>query len=210
MFEPFSDPFPHEASHDHEIICIADESGIGKPSWGTGIVFEGAVQLMEVDVREQRRKHAALWSLFIGAHPPGVPVPVFFLDRASKPQADKPEYRLVSNPSLNLCHQSFMIDGVKVTGQICVIHLCLSGTEVRLDFLYCVLGTAARAKSVRTIFKIGLEDRFQNQLGRHLGHPVPDARNAMWTHLPISLGNVSPLHRSWTIGFVAERISTSG
>jgi len=53
LFEPSLDPSTHASGHNHEIIRIADEPGVGKPSWGVGIMFKGAVQLMKVDVREQ-------------------------------------------------------------------------------------------------------------------------------------------------------------
>ena len=68
------------------------------------------------------------------------------------------------------------------------------------DRLQGLVGRASGSEAVGAFEEVGLEDRLQDELGRRLGHPVPDGGDPQVAELAVGLGDGDPPHR---LGLVA-------
>jgi hypothetical protein len=111
-----------DRAEDHEIVGIPHQSRIGTLG-GTVRSVEGAVEIVEIDVGQQRRDHAALRRPLPRVRHPSTAVVILLHHRAPQPQPNQPQHRAVGNPPRQLLQQSPVVNGVEVARQVRVIHL---------------------------------------------------------------------------------------
>ena len=63
---------------------------------------------------------------------------VGFLDRSFQPHLDQMQHRSIDDPASYRLHQFGMWNAVKVTAEISINDLFLSGIDQLVDMLYCV------------------------------------------------------------------------
>src|SRR6266705_5805601 len=64
-----------------------------------------------------------------------------------------------------------------------------------VHILDCIYRPASGTIAVRSVLEVGLEDRFQHELGGGLHHPIPDGRNAERSLASVRFRDHHPPHR---------------
>lgn len=83
----------------------------------------------------------------------------------------------------------------------------LSSGERHPDLLQGVGGRALRSKTEAHRQEVGLEDGFEDDLGRLLAHPVGDSGDAQWALGPVGLGDLHPAYSCRAIGACTEALT---
>jgi len=85
--------------------------------------------------------------------------------------------------------QQFRVrNAIEIPGQVCIYNLRMSTPQQRLNLPNGTLSTAAGPVRVLLVLEIHLEDRFQDDQGRRLNHPITYRRNASGLCLPSGFG----------------------
>ncbi len=193
-FEPRHETWPHPPREDHKIIGVPNQSRVRKLRRSVGFV-EGAVEVVKVDVGQQRRNHSALRRSLPRVRRAPPPLVILLHHRAPQPQANEPQHRAVGKPPFELLHQAPVIDGVEVARQIRIVHRRPAGLQRRLHLVERLMRVPPRTEAEGAALEVRLEDRFNHQQHRRLCHAVPHRRNAQRAEPTIRLGNVDAAHR---------------
>ena len=95
-----------------------------------------------------------------------------------QPAPDQLEHSRVADALLHQPQENVVADGIEVALDIGIDDHGLSAEgDGGADLLQRHVGVAPGAEAVGAIEKVGFEDRFQHQFGRHLHHPVFDHRD---------------------------------
>ena len=89
-----------------------------------------------------------------------------------QPQPQQFEHPSVRDPTTHLGEQPVVVDLAEEIGDIKLHHKRVALDEAGTQPLHRLCGRPLRPKPIRARHEIRLEDRFQHQLGRRLGHPV--------------------------------------
>ena len=108
---------------------------------------------------DQRRNHSALRNTL--------------LPRRIQQQFQKPQNRIIINPPGHLLQYDMMFYRVKVGPQIKIDDVGLAFQNRLPHALDRGVRSSLRPVAIRPPLKLGLEDRFQDQLQCSLDHPVP-------------------------------------
>jgi site-specific DNA recombinase len=95
-----------------------------------------------------------------------------------QPQADQLEHPAVRHPLPDLGEQPVMADLAEEVPDIELRRELVPGDEPGPEPFHRLRGRPLRPEPVRARREVRLEDRFQHDLGRLLGHPVAHGRNA--------------------------------
>jgi len=98
------------------------------------------------------------------------------------------EHPPIRYPSFHLLHQDVLIDGVEEAPDVRVHHMVVAASAGNADGLECLHGASPGPESVTAILEVRLEDRLQDNLGRHLHHAIPHRRYAQRPLLYHNLG----------------------
>src|SRR5262245_38815410 len=71
-----------------------------------------------------------------------------------------------------------MRNRIEIAGQISVYYVGVAPAQMPMDILDCVHRPASGTVAVRIVLEVGLEDRFQYELGGGLNHPIANGGNA--------------------------------
>jgi hypothetical protein len=107
---------------EHHVVGIADQSR-GAENFALRPA-PLSVYLVQHDVRQERRDHAAL-----GRSSVRVPHLTFVEYPGLEPRAEKTKNPQISDPSFHEFHQEPVVDGVEVRCKIDVDYVCLSGLD---------------------------------------------------------------------------------
>ena len=193
-FEPGDEAWPHGPRQHHEIVGIPHQARIGELG-GAVRPVEGAVEVVEIDVGQERRDHPTLRRSLPRARearPPGL---VFLHHRAPQPQPNEPQHRAVDNAPLELLHQPVVVNGVEVARQVRVVHRRPTGRQRRLHMVERLVRVPPRTEPEGAPLEVRFEDRFDHQEHRHLGDAVSDGRNAPRAEPPIGFRDVDTANR---------------
>ena len=139
---------------------------------------EHPVNLVQVQIREERRDHSSLRNPLLA---------VDFQDQLNQMQNLR-----VLNPPGDLLQQVVMPHVVEVPRQIHVQNFHVTPQKVPLHLPHGLMGRPPGPIPVGTFLKIGLEDRFQDQLQRPLHYPILYRRYPKNTHLAVTLWDFHP------------------
>ena len=193
LFNPPRDARAYVSRQNHKVVGVSDQSGFGHLMRPLLFFIEGLIHFVQVDIGQQGRDHSSLRCTLV--HLLSASLVALFYHNALKPHPDQLQHRLIRNPSLYSLHQSILGNDIKVVRQVRIIHLPPSFFQIPSNLLHRSLRSSPRAKSMRAIHEICLEDRFKYQQHRHLDHPVSDTGYSQGAHLAIGLGDVDPAHR---------------
>ena len=196
LFQPSGDAISHKSGHYYEVVGIPHHSRSSEVVRAVGFLVKGTVETMKVDVRKEGRYYPALWSSLFGT----ADTAALFNYRTLKPEPDKFENTPVGNAPLEFYHQLLVGDAVKVARKIRVIYFHSSELEVTADLVEGSMSAPFRAKSVGTVEKVGLKDRFEDEKYGGLYNSVPHTGYTQRTQVAIGFGDVDAFHRG---GFVA-------
>jgi len=196
LFQPSGDALAHESGHYDEVVGIPHHPRSGEVVGAVSFFVKGPVEPMKVDVRKEGRYYPALRSSLFGT----ADAAVSFNYRTLKPKPDKSENTPVGYAPLEFYHQLLMGNAVKIARKIGVIYFYSSELEVTADLVEGTVGTPFRAKSMGTVEKVGLKDRFEHQKYGGLNNSVPHTGYAQRAQVAIGFGDVDAFHRG---GFVA-------
>src|SRR6266487_4990791 len=154
------------------------------------LAFPQQIENVQVDVGEQRRDDPALGATQVRALPPAVhqhprlqPLPQEFEHPAVR-------YALFHEP-----HQLPVVDGVEKLLNVDLHHVSVSASTQEADRFQRIGGTLLRPETVRASLEVGLEDRFDDHLGRRLYHPIAHRGDPQRPLRPVRLRYVLPPHR---------------
>src|SRR5437899_3239153 len=173
------------ATQHHEVIGVPYEHAepLAPP-------LPHPVQHVEIDVREEGRYHPALRR----ARPRLLSSPL--LQHPSlQPPPNQLEHAPIRDPPTHLRQQTGMVNAAKVVFDVDVHHVVVASVGRHANGLQRLRGAPFRPESIGHRQKVGLENWLNDELGRHLNHPVPYRRNAQRPLPPICLRNVSAPHR---------------
>ena len=128
---------------------------------------------------------------------------------ALQPHPDQLQHRPVHDPHAQARHQLVVRNRIEVALQVRVVHRLIPGLQVTAYLLQRLVRRAPRTEPVGAIQEIRLEDRLQDQQGRHLHHPVAHRRDAQRSQLPIRLRDVDAPHRLRPVGLGCAAIPGS-
>src|SRR6185369_8441518 len=97
---------------------------------------------------------------------------VFFNHRALKPEPDQFEDTSIGYAPLKFYHQLLVRDAVKVTGKVRIIHLPPSELKVIADLVKGSMAAPFGTKTMRTVKKVHLKNRFEDKKYGSLDNPV--------------------------------------
>jgi hypothetical protein len=207
-FEPVPDPVfnprPDVSGQYHQIIRITHQSRVGHLVWPPRILIKGSIKPIKVDVGQQRRDHAPLRGSSLAGSASAFAA--FFHHRAFEPHPDQLQHRPVCYAPLDLSQQFVVVDAVKVTRKVCIIHLPPAFMQVISNLIKGSVSTTPGAKTVRAVHKIGLKYRLDHQQCGRLDHAIPDTGNAQRPLFAVGFGNVYSQNRRWTIPAAAKRL----
>ena len=181
LMEP--DPLTIGATRNEqdEIIGIADESSAQVPALDT--VPEGAVEQVQVHIREERRDDAALRCALPWASRP--PIIAFVDDGRLEKLLHQREHGAVNDPFRHHLHQSVVRNRVEVGGHVRIDDPAHPRVQRRTNRIERVVRRSSRPKAERVRLEVRFEDRFQHQLCRRLDDPVAYVGNGdLKLHLP--------------------------
>ena len=154
---------------------------------------------MQIEIRQQWRDHAALGRATPVALAAPVTTPALFSrfhHRRLEPLLDQGQYRPVGNTLGDDRHKLGVRNRIEVLGQIRVDHMGMP-TEQRLGHgIARIMGRALRAKPMRNLTEVRLEDRLDHDLHRSLHHPVPYVGDAQGPFPAIRFLDVAPTYRT--------------
>ena len=152
------------------------------------------------------RNHSALWgSLFRTAHLRLTALLLRrFHHRRLEPHPNQLQDRAVRDPHAQARLQLVVRNRIEVAFQVRVIHRLIPGGQVPAYLRQSLVCRASWTEPIRTIQEIRLENRLQDQQGRHLCHPVPHRRYAQRSQLPILLLDVNASYRLRRVALRAE------
>ena len=172
---------------------------IGKPNQGTRSRHAGSHLLLEPfiqhmvqeDVREHRRDHAALW----GAFGRQSQEPVFQNSRF-QPLVDHPSNDAIGHSLVEDCAQVGVWNRVEILAYINLDNPILPLPRGdAIQFTQRLVRRAPRPEAVRAGQKVLLVDGLQNHGDRSLRYLVFESRNAERPLRTVRLGDVGPAHR---------------
>ena len=88
-----------------------------------------------------------------------------------------------------------MRNRIEIFRQVGVYNVGVAPADQPVRFLDRIARAAARAIAISGILEVRLEDRFQDELGGGLNHPIPDRRDAERAFAPSRLRDHHPPHR---------------
>ncbi len=106
--------------------------------------------------------YSALRGALAGTGDRATALAIFFHDIALQPHPDQLQDKSVKKSTLQALPQLAVVNRVEVAAQIRVKDFSEPGLERLPNSGKCVMGLAARSKSVRTVLKICLENRLQD------------------------------------------------
>ena len=105
---------------------------------------------------------------------------IVFLDRRLEPLLDEVQHVPVAHATGDALHQLGMRDAVKVTRQVRIDDVLMTGVQQPMDRSYRILRPAFYPVSVLLRLQVRFENGLQHDHGRRLYHSVGDRRNPQW------------------------------
>lgn len=196
LFQPSGDALAHKSGHYDEVVGIPYHPRSGEVVGTVWVFVKCPVKPMKVDVRKEGRDYPALRCALVGT----ADTAVFFPDPTLKPETDQFQDTPVGYAPLEFYHQLLMGDAVKVPRKIGVIYFQSTELEVTADLVKSTMSAPFRAKSMGTVKKVSLKDRFDDQKYGGLNNSVPHTGYAQRAQVAVGFGDVDTFHRG---GFVA-------
>src|SRR5215831_14228451 len=114
------------------------------------------------------------------------------------------QHRSIDDPASYRLHQLGMWNAVKVTAEISINDLSMSGIDQLVDTLYGVQCATICPIGILFRHQVGPENWFENQHCRRLRNPISDCWYSQRSLLPIRLGYIDPPHGLWLIGLTLQ------
>jgi len=125
------------------------------------------VEVVEHDVRQQRRQRTALRrALASWLHQPITHQPRF------QEAADESEHPAIPDLARHSCHEQVVVDAVEELGQIKVHHPAAAASHMVTRRLHGLPRVASGSEAVARLAEAGLEDRLQDLQQRLLDQPI--------------------------------------
>jgi len=121
-----------------------------------------------------------------------------------QPQPQQFEHPPIRDTATHLCEQPIVVDLAEEIRDIELDHKRVALDEPGTQPLHRHRGRPLRPKPIRARRKIRLENRFQHDLGRRLGHPVPHRRDPQRPLTASWLRDLHPTRRRRTIHTLAK------
>ena len=200
LFQPAGYALAHKPGHNNEIVGKPYHPRSGKMIRAVCFFVKRPVKPMKIDVSKQGRNYPALRSALFGT----ADAAVLFNYRTLKPLPDQFQDTSVGYPPLKFYHQLLVRNAVKVTRKIRIIHLPPSELEVAADLVKGSMCAPFGAKTVGTVEKVHLKDRFEDNKYGCLNDSVPHAGYAERSQFAVGLGDVGAANRGWFIALGAK------
>ena len=181
-------------AHDHEVVRVAHQHAQMRVP-----ARPHRVEHVQVDVRQQRRNHAALSGTRDGRAHLAV-----FHHACPEPLPYQFEHPTVRDAPCHERHQLAVVDAAEVVANIGVEDMVAASRATRAQCFERLRGVPFRPKAVRARLKVRLENRFQHERRRHLRHSVPDRGNPQGPLPSVSLRNISTPYRRGPIRACAQ------
>ena len=152
---------------------------------------EMPIQNRQVDVGQQRRGDSTLRR----AGQARRETPVFADDPGPQERTDQAQHLAIGDTLSHQAHQDLVIDVVETRGDVPFDHPFIALGVHLVDLGDGILRPSPRPIPVGMRVELGLEDRFQNQLERHLRHPIPQGRYPEMTDFAALLRDRHPPDR---------------
>jgi DNA invertase Pin-like site-specific DNA recombinase len=123
-----------------------------------------------------------------------------------QPQPQQFEHPSVRDPTTHLGEQPVVVDLAEEVGDIKLHHKRVALDEAGTQPLHRLCGRPLRPKPIRARHEIRLEDRFQHQLGRRLGHPVS---HRGYPQRPLTASWFRDLHAPGRRGAISTRLEVA-
>jgi len=107
-----------------------------------------------------------------------------------EPQANQFEYPPVRHPPAHLGQKTIVIDLAEEVADVELRHELAAPDEAHPEALHRLRGRPARPEPIRARQEIRLEDGFQHEPGRLLGHPVTDGGDTQRPRATVWFGDV--------------------
>ena len=168
-----------------------DVTVVGIAAEGVATAFQFLVQIVEQDIRQQRRQRPALGRPLCplchgpARHQSGPQVP-----------ADQAEYPLVPDLAPHPCHQHVVVHPVKELLQVHVDHPAPARSHLGLGRENRLVGAPSGPEPVGGTREVRIENRHQHLMQRLLDQPIQNRWNAEKAHsLAAGLGYFYLAHR---------------
>jgi DNA invertase Pin-like site-specific DNA recombinase len=121
-----------------------------------------------------------------------------------QPQPDQPEHPPVRHPPPHQLDQPHMVDLVEEVADVKLRDKGVALDEALANTLHRLRGRPLRAEPIRDRREVGLEDGFQHEFGRLLGHSVADCGDSQRPLTAIWFRDLHPTHRRRAVGTRAK------
>jgi hypothetical protein len=180
---------------NHEVIAEPDHDDIARGVPGPPLDSPQIEHIVQIDVGKQGTDASSL------RHAIFTTCPCTLLKHACvKPLLYVPQDALVRNTVLDELHQPFVVDGAKVTTDVCIKHPAYPFRhDSPIKGIQGIMWTAPRAEPVRKSEKVRLIDPVQHFHHRALDNFVFQRSDSQWPLSAIGFGNVRSLDRLCSI-----------
>ena len=202
--QPRTNSWPHPPCQHHEIIRISDQACIGCTLGSMGVLMEGSIEVVKIDVSQQRRNHPSLGSAGFGPGDLLAPFFVYLHDLTPKPQTNQAQHRSIRYASFDHSHEPVMGNGVKIVRKVRVIDLLSPGLEAFPDLVQGPVSIALRSEAMGAVHKVCLKDGFNHQHHGHLHDPVPYTGDTQGAQFAVDLGDIDASHGHWAISAASK------
>ena len=148
------------------------------------------VEVVEQDVRQQRRERPALRRPLAARHRQPVQQ-----QSGLQVAADQPQYPLVRDLARHAGHQHVVVYPVEEFLQVDIDHPAAAGGHVRPRGQNRLMGAPPRPEAKGGAGEARIEQRHQHLMHRLLDKPVQHCRNPQQTLAAAGLGDIHPAHR---------------
>jgi len=180
---------------DHKVVAKPDNDNISTAMLTSPLLSPQIQHIVQVDIGKQRTDTSALRYAFLAASHRSI------LKHARiQPLLNVAQNALVCYTVLDELRQPFVVDGIKITPNVCIQHPAhLSRHDPCIQGVERIMRTAPGAKTIRESDKVRLINRVQHLNRRALDYFIFQHRHAQWPLSTIWLGDVRSFHRLCTV-----------
>ena len=186
----------------HPLACThalhVDVQVVGVANEAAPAVFERAVDVVEQDIRQQRRQRAALRRPFVARHHDA-----FHHSAGLEVSADQLEHAWIADVSSHSAHQHVVVDPVKELGQVHVDHDHPFHLHVAQSLPDRTMCAPTRPEPVTVSRERRVDARLHHLQQRLLNEPVQNSRDAELPYSALGLGDRDPPHRRRDVRAIA-------
>ena len=136
------------------------------------------VEVVQIDVRQQRTDDAPLWGAVVRFCDPS-----FLHDPGLQKLLNQAQDPTIGDAALHSTQERAMRNGVEASLQIRVHHPDIPGVQMAQHHTQSILGLVPRSEAVAAGVEVHLEDGFQHQPQRRLHDAITDRRDAQRSFL---------------------------